>query len=578
MKLSVLKYPILILCLAGQTISAYAQKPPVDTIESQAGKAAKTDELYFDAIKAKIHDDNKLAKQLLTQYAAKRPEVSGAFYELARLYDNEKKLDTAEKYIKKAIALSPDNKWYQEEYASILSDQGKYEDAANVVAELFTKEPRDRSYPLIAAEYYERAKKYEDALQYLDKAIVQIGPDEDILTKKMQVYLQMNNVGKAAAMIQQLIQQQPKNGKYYKLLGDLYDNNRMPAKAAEVYTKAQKALPGDPIIELGLAEHYLTMGDTTSYMAHVKKAIINKDLDADIQLQILSAYIQSLPNDSILKAQGLPIINQLIVQHPDDPQVMELYAGFMEINNQHDSAVLAYKKSLAIKPSNFKVWEKLLRSYTDRKDADSLVKYSERAMRLFPNQAAAHYYNSIAHYNKKEYPTAVKAMNRAIENEPENNKEMLAIFYGFLGDIYHLNKQDDLSDQAYEQSLKLNPKDASVLNNYSYYLSERNTKLDEAEKMSKKSLELKPTEATFLDTYGWILYQKGSYDKAKEYIQKAIDLSGINADATLYEHLGNIYYKLNDKGKAVEYWKMSKEKGGSGPLIDKKIREGKLYE
>ena len=39
----------------------------------------------------------------------------------------------------------------------------------------------------------------------------------------------------AAAVIQQLIVQQPKNGKYYKLLGDLYDNNNMPAKAGEVY-------------------------------------------------------------------------------------------------------------------------------------------------------------------------------------------------------------------------------------------------------------------------------------------------------------------------------------------------------
>ena len=109
-----------------------------------------------------------------------------------------------------------------------------------------------------------------------------------------------------------------------------------------------------------------------------------------------------------------------------------------------------------------------------------------------------------------------------------------------------------------------------MLYNYSYYLSLRNKRLEDAEKMSKRSLELRPEEPTFLDTYGWILYKSGDYKKAKEYIQKAIDANNEGADGTLWEHLGDIYYKLNNKEKAVEYWKKAKEKGTENEQIDKK--------
>ena len=55
-------------------------------------------------------------------------------------------------------------------------------------------------------------------------------------------------------------------------------------------------------------------------------------------------------------------------------------------------------------------------------------------------------------------------------------------------------------------------------------------------------------------------------------------MAGPNADGTLYDHLGNVYFKLKQKDKAIESWKKAKEKGVDDPNIDKKISEGKLYE
>ena len=550
---------------------------PLDTIEtSRAGKNAEYDGIYFAAIKSKIRGDDKLATEQLEQYVVLRHDVSAAYYDLSKLY--YRNLDRALVNIKIAIDLDPKNKWYKEQNASILAEKGDFLEAAKIMGELSKTEIQDPIYLVTAAEYYERAKKYDDAINYLDKALELDTKDEDIMVRKMQVYLSMNNVEKAAGVVEQLIKQDPQNGKYYKLLGDLYDNNKMPEKASAVYERAKKAIPNDPAAQLGIAEHYLKMGDSASYVAYVQKVIVNNELEVETQLELLRSYMQTLPNDSVSREQGMPLIRQLAKQHPADADVMAYYGAFLEAGNQKDSAIWYYKKSLAIKPSNFSVWGKLLIEYTDKPGADSLVKYSEKAIRLFPNQGLVHYYNGIGHLNRKEFPAAIKAINRAIDLEPENEKETLAMMLNTLANVYQSNKQDDLSDKTFEKALKLTPDDASLLNNYSYSLSERGSRLDEAEKMSKRSLELRPDEGIFLDTYGWILYRKGNYAKAKEYIQKAIETAGGSADATIYDHMGNILYKLNDVGKAIENWKISKQKGGDDPLLDKKISEGKLYE
>ena len=580
MKLSFRTYILFVCLFLGVEMQhVYGQKVIEDSTSAPLpGFAAKANELYFEGIQAKMHDDPKKAAEYFTQFIAVEPKQPSAYYELSTLAYNDKKIDEADEYIRKALALNPDNKWYKEQHASILADKGEFLEAAKIVGGLAKSEPEDHTYPLMAAEYYSRAKNYDEAISYLDLALSRTGPDEDILMQKVQIYLSMNDVERAAATMKEIIAQEPDNGKYYKSLGEIYDNNTRQDKAKAVYDSALITLPGDPFVLLGIAEHYLQIGDTASYMAFGKKAITSSDFDATAQTELLGTYLKSLPSDSIVKAQGLPIIRQIVAQHPRDPDVLSYFGQLLDFNNQHDSAVIMYKKSLAIKPSNFNVWQDVFNNYVEPKNADSLIKYTEKALRLFPNNALVYYYNSIGHNNKKEYPAALKSISRAIDLQPETQRQALLQLYALQADIYHYNKQDSLAYHAYDKALQVDPDNASILNNYSYFLSEEGLRLDDAEKMSRKSLILSPGESTYLDTYGWILYKQGNYEKAKEYVQHAVELAGANIDATLYDHLGNIYYKLNDKEKATRYWKMAKEKGDDDPKLDKKINEGKLYE
>lgn len=556
----------------------YAQDKENSNFKSEEVKGLEADAAYYDALRARIKGDDKEEERLLLQVIASKPQASGAYYDLARLYFKENRSDKATEYIKKAIALDGSNVWYKTQYAEILVQNKQYEEAAKLFDEIAKTEKYNDDYLLKAFNLYQHVGKYDEALATINKYLEKEPDNEEAIDLKKKLLLKRNDVDGVVKVLEGQIARNPQEGKYYAELAEVYDNNKLTGKAAEMYRKIEEQFSEDPTVQLTLSEYYKKNNNQKKYEEYVKKLVTNKSLDADVQLSILGPMIIEGGNDSTMRRQGLEIITILAEQHPENARVSAFYGDVLAFNNKIDKAAEAYKKSVQIDPSSYKVWESLLFAYTDRAGADSLIKYSERALKLFPNQAMFHYLNGVGYMNKKDYAKSIKAITRAIDMQPEDNKAQLVQMYTGLGDVYNYAKKYSASDSSYDYALKLDPMNATVLNNYAYYLSVRGVRLEDAERMSKKSLEVRKDEPTFMDTYGWILYKQGKYKDAQEYIQKAIDANGENADGTLWEHLGDVYYKQGNVDKAVECWTKAKEKGTENTDIDKKIKDRKLYE
>ncbi|OSZ79490.1 hypothetical protein CAP35_14935 [Chitinophagaceae bacterium IBVUCB1] len=541
-------------------------------------KALEADAMYYDAIRARVKGDDKEEEKLLLQVVGIKPDASGAYYDLARLYFKANRSDKASEYIKKAIALDADNVWYKTQYAEVLVQAKQYEEAAKLFDDIAKRERYNEEYLLKAFNLYQHIGKYDEALATINKYIEKDPDNEEAIDMKKKLLLKRNDVDGVVKVIEKQIERNPNEGKYYAELADVYDNNKLTGKAAEMYKKMETQFADDPSVQLSLAEYYQKKNNQQKYDEYMKKLITNRSLDADVQLSLLGPIIVESGNDTMKRRQGLELISLLAVQHPENARVAAFYGDVLAFNNQLGDAIVQYKKSVQIDPSSYKIWESLLLANTDRENADSLIRYSEKALRLFPNQAMFHYLNGVGHMNKKDYNKAVKSINRGIDMQPDDNKAQLAQMYTTLGDVYNYMKRYSASDSSYEQALQADPMNATVLNNYAYYLSVRGMRLDDAAKMSKKSLDIRKDEPSFLDTYGWILYKQGKYDDARTYIQKAIDINGEQADGTLWEHLGDVYYKQGNIDKAVECWTKAKEKGTDNTDIDKKIKDRKLYE
>ena len=111
---------------------------------------------------------------------------------------------------------------------------------------------------------------------------------------------------------------------------------------------------------------------------------------------------------------------------------------------------------------------------------------------------------------------------------------------------------------TYDAVLSLEPNHIVALNNYAYYLSLIDKRLDDAERMSSKTISAEPQNPTYLDTYAWVLYKKGKYSNALLMMEAAINNS-TEPSAELYEHYGRILKALNEDENAVIQFKKAYE-------------------
>jgi Tfp pilus assembly protein PilF len=91
--------------------------------------------------------------------------------------------------------------------------------------------------------------------------------------------------------------------------------------------------------------------------------------------------------------------------------------------------------------------------------------------------------------------------------------------------------------------------------------------------MSYKTIKAEPTNSTYLDTYAWILYMQERYEEAKVFIDQAVanDTDSVQGSVIL-DHAGDIYYKVGDREKALEYWQRALDAGPDGDDAVNEIR------
>jgi len=131
------------------------------------------------------------------------------------------------------------------------------------------------------------------------------------------------------------------------------------------------------------------------------------------------------------------------------------------------------------------------------------------------------------------------------------------------------------SDEAatiMDAALAIAPTDASYNNNMGYMLAVRGERLDEAEKMLRLAIAASPGETAFADSLGWVFYKQGRLRMAGRVFQRLIAYPGAHepSHGVIFDHAGDIYWRLGWHDKAVELWAKALELGRK---IEEPMRE-----
>ncbi|HWG47845.1 MAG TPA: tetratricopeptide repeat protein [Gemmataceae bacterium] len=152
--------------------------------------------------------------------------------------------------------------------------------------------------------------------------------------------------------------------------------------------------------------------------------------------------------------------------------------------------------------------------------------------------------------------------------------------------------QHDKAEEQLLLILKDDPDDATANNDLGYLWADQNKKLDEAEKRIRRALELdrrqrksnKSTRvsldgdrdnAAYVDSLGWVLFRKGDWTGARRELEKARSLPTGEDDPAVWDHLGDVYFRLKENAKAQQAWKKAVElyESGGRRRPDERYRE-----
>ncbi len=577
---SLLNFFLLLLILTAgckSTQTGHSGNNPSSSSKLSNAQKVEVTNIFFNASKEKILGNPDKAASLYSEVIRKDPGNAASMYELANIYVDQKKYADALFFSRSAYLIDRRNSWYALSYAEILQKNKKFNDAAVVLGHLVEDFPDHPDFYFALANAFIYAERPMDAIKAYDKLEMKIGITKEVSLQKTRLYQRVKKPEKAIEEIKKLIKNDSKDSQAYAMLAEIYQSMNNHEKALETYNLILTIDPENPYIHLSLADYYRNNGEKEKSVEELKKAFLNKELDIDTKINILSSYYTLIGIHPELQVQALEMCELLIATHPSEPHAYAVYGDFLNQDKKFDKAREQYLIATKLGSKEFIVYSQILYLDSQLQLWDSLLIDSQNAMDIFPDQPIVYFFHGIANIQKKNFDVAISSLNTGVKMVVDN-KNLEGQFYTNLGDAYNELKNYSKSDENYEKALLLNSKDANVLNNYAYYLSIREDSLEKAEQMSRLSNELEPLQASYQDTYGWIMYKLNKLEEAKIWIEKAIS-NGANNSGAVLEHYGDILFKLGDTARAFENWQKAKEAGdGTSEFLDKKILEKKLFE
>lgn len=537
----------------------------------------KFDYYFLEAVRMKQKGDYDAAFQLYTHCLDIYPQSAAVLYEISQFYMFLGQEAKGEEALKQAVRSDDTNFWYKQTLASYYQSKQDWVKAISVYEDMAQIFP-SRLEPLLSlADLYSRTKSYDSLVTTLNRIEELDGKSEQISMEKFRAYLQLENMDKAFSEIQALVDEYPYDMRYRTVLGDVYMSNNRYDEALKVYQDILKEEPDYAPAMVSLATYYQKTGQDSLYNVQLDSILVNENVDTKLKLEFMRQQILKSEQTDKDSTKIISLFETILTKKQPNADVPMLYAQYLITKKMQKESVPVLNKVLELDPENKPARLQLLSYAINENNQDEVIRVATPAIVYNPDAMEFYYYLGLAHYQKDQTDKALEVFKKGVQQINEkSDKGIASDFYSILGDLYHSREMKAEAYAAYDSSLVYNPKNINTLNNYAYYLSVERVNLDKAEEMSFITVKAEPENSTYLDTYAWILFEKGRYTEARIYIEQAMENGG-DTSQVIVEHCGDIYFKLGDKGKAVEYWKKalsldSAPDDGTPPRPEKEIK------
>ncbi len=276
-------------------------------------------------------------------------------------------------------------------------------------------------------------------------------------------------LNEAEAIYQALLQDRPDHPDALHLLGEVANQRRQFALAAELVTQAININPSIPGYYGTLGRAYKNQGMLDAAIACYQQALALQPDDASIHNSLGNALLdQGRLADAIISYQNALSFQQgLADAHSNLGHAFQIQGKLIE-------AIACYRQALALRPDSAIAHFNLGTALMEQSKLSEAITCYQSAITYRPDYVEAHCNLGVAFKEQKKYDEALSCYQNALTIAPQ----WVDALYN-LGVLYGLIKQPALAQQYYRQALHIDPELVSAHVNLSGILTNN---WDEAQK------------------------------------------------------------------------------------------------
>lgn len=575
---TVLKYIFVASFLAAMVMPAYPGRKTTDS----ASDVRKAEVLYMEALVKRVEGDNASFYDLIQRAYELDPgnSIIAYYYGYALLmFDNQQatKVEEGLRLMKSHFDSHPEDFYENYLYALVCNQAGKKDEAIAVWEKLLSIDPgKVQVYPLLADGYAGKGE-LQKAIAAYDSLERSEGRSSAISVRKIGYMLALNDTAAALAEGRSLLKDAPRNFSYNMLMGDVFMQLADADSAMVYYDKAQKIEPDNGYVYLSKANVYSNKGDSLNYEREINSAIVNKNLDVDVKIRILTNYIRQCIEENDSSARVDNMFKVVIGQHPHEGDILKLYCDYLTFKRDYKEAAEQLSYALDINPTDVKSWERLMWLYIYVDEPQKAVEAGDKALSYNPDELSVYQIMATAYFQSEDYEKSLATYQLLLEKNKDVHIVNESDIYSGMAEVYNKLGDSRSAFGYYEKAIELSPNNYLALNNYAYSLCIAGGDLEKAERMSKIAVDADPENVSFLDTYAWICFMKRDYKQALEYIERAMSENGDDdPSAEMFEHYGDILFMNGDPEGALREWKKALDLNPESELLKRKV-ENKTY-
>jgi tetratricopeptide (TPR) repeat protein len=402
-------------------------------------------------------------------------------------------------------------------------------------------------------------------------------PEYDVLVYHQ--HLAEGRPQEAIAALERAIEKDPQSALLHRMMAEVLARSGELDRAVEHARRARELAPDDPDVRSILAQLYRIQQNS----ADAEKLLLDAQghpLDEESAWLLYQIYIEANNLDA-----AIGIARWMTDQQPAEPRGWIALANVYEKQEKPVDAEKALRKSLAIDPSNLRIYGALARSMRNRGDKDGAIGVYREMLRQAPDDHSTLFALAEAQINDEDVEGAIETLERIETSYPSDLESVKRLGYllyeshRFAEAVTRFDRVLAAAPREYEVAFfdgvalrRVNRDDDAaraferVAATHEYYaeartqlaaIHERHGRYGEALAEVQRALASEPSRE--LELYSATLRSKtGDFDGAVAYLEGLLAKSP-DDDELLY-NLGVVYGEKDRDEEAVAYMKRALEK------------------